>query len=185
MFPTQNGTEVHGFPSFSGRLAFPSDPALFEALELSARKFPCDEDRILFRQGDKPIGLYLIRSGTVHGIVRSDDGKVVAVFHGDPGVVLGLPAVSCNRPYSLSALAREGSDIGFVAKSDFEKLIGEPAIYMAVFEGAGRRGSRGTPGSRPRVIQTDSLLVQLSGDCARAEVQSATPGTSKHAGNGL
>lgn len=133
VLPIQSGPQIRGCPSFSGRLAFPSDPALFETLQLRAQRIPCDVDRMLFRQGDKPVGLYLICSGEVNGMVQSDDGRIVAVFHGDPGAVLGLPATSCNRPYSLSALARQGSDIGFVAKSDFELLVrDQPAIYMAV-----------------------------------------------------
>jgi CRP-like cAMP-binding protein len=69
----------------------------------------------------------------VKGIVHSDRGKIAAVLHADPGAVLGLPATSCNRPYSLSAFARQGSDIGFVAKSDFDVLVrDQPTIYMAV-----------------------------------------------------
>jgi len=122
-----------GFPGLPHSATFPSDPALFKALALHARRIRCEEDRLLFAQRDEPIGLFLVRSGTVQAVVHSDDDGVVAVFHADPGSVLGLPAVASNRPYSLSALARQGSDVAFLSKDDFDMLVAdEPGIQMAI-----------------------------------------------------
>ena len=113
--------------------ALPTDPVLFEALGLHARKIRCEEDRTLFAQGDGPIGLYLVRSGIVQAVVHADDGSPAAIFHADPGAVLGLPAVASNQPYSLSALARQGSDIAFLSKDDFNDLLQEqPALCLVV-----------------------------------------------------
>jgi CRP-like cAMP-binding protein len=84
---------------------FPSDPALFRALAFHARKIRTEEDHLLFAQGDEPIGVFLVRSGTVQAVVHSDDGGVVAIFRANPGSVLGLPAVTSDQLYSLSALA--------------------------------------------------------------------------------
>lgn len=127
------GESGSGFPLPSHRIAFPSDPAFFMALGLQAQKIRCDEDRILFDQGDGPIGLYLVRSGTVEAIVHSEDGGIAAIFCAESGAVLGLPAVASGRPYSLSALARQGSDIAFLGKEDFNELMrGHPEMYMDV-----------------------------------------------------
>lgn len=122
-----------GFPQPAHRPAFPSDPVLFNGLELRAQKIRCDEDRMLFAEGDGPIGLYLVRSGSVEAIVHSGNGGIAAIFDVEPGAVLGLPAVASGRPYSLSARARQGSDIAFLGKDDFNDLVqGEPGMYMAV-----------------------------------------------------
>jgi CRP-like cAMP-binding protein len=77
--------------------------------------------------------MFLVRSGAVQAVVHSNDGDVVAVFHADPGSVLGLPAVASDRPFSLSALARQGSDVAFLAKDDFYRLVADqPGIQMAI-----------------------------------------------------
>lgn len=112
---------------------FPSDPVLFQALELHAQKIPCEDDRVLFDKGDRPVGVYLVRSGTVQAIIHSDVGGIAAIFHANAGTVLGLPAIASNRPYSLSAVARQGSDVALVAKGEFERIVrDEPGMYMAV-----------------------------------------------------
>jgi len=121
-----------GFPSSPHHAAFPSDPTLFEALGRHARRIRCEEDRVLFSQGDEPIGLFLVRSGTVHAVVHSDNGKAAAVFSANPGAVLCLPAVVSQKPCSLSALARQGSDIAFLSKDDFDDLLREePGLLIA------------------------------------------------------
>ena len=43
--------------------AFLADPELLKALEKRATPFLCDEDRVLFRQGDLPTGLFVIHKG--------------------------------------------------------------------------------------------------------------------------
>ena len=51
------------------------------------------------------------------------------------GSLLGLPAVIANEPYTLSAMVRSGSDIGFVVRNDFEELMRkEPSLYPFVLE---------------------------------------------------
>ena len=122
-----------GLPRPLHHAAFPSDPTLFEALGRHARKLRCEEDRMLFSQGDGPIGLFLVRSGTVQAVVHSGNGKVTAVFYANPGAVLCLPAVVSKEPCSLSALARQGSDIAFLSKDDFDDLLREePGLLIAV-----------------------------------------------------
>ena len=126
-------SQSSGFPCLPHVATFPSEPALFKALVFHAQKMAIDEDRLLFAQGDVPIGVFLVRSGAVHAVVHSNEGGVVAIFHADPGSVLGLPALASDRPYSLSAHARQGSDIAFLGKDDFYRLVADqPGIQMAI-----------------------------------------------------
>ena len=88
---------------------------------------------MLFSQGDGPIGIYLVRSGAVDAMVHGQDGKIAAIFLARPGAVLGLPAVIAKGPYSLSALARQGSDIAFLGKEDFYDILrAGPGMYLDV-----------------------------------------------------
>jgi len=122
-----------GFPSLPLHAAFPSTPALFKALAFRAGKIRTDEDRVLFTQGDGAIGLYIVRSGTVQATLHAGDGAVVAIFLAARGAILGLPALVSHQPYSLTALAREGSDIAFISIDDFEDLLREaPGLYLDV-----------------------------------------------------
>ena len=87
---------------------------------------------MLFDQGDRPVGVYLVRSGTVQAIIHSDVGGIAAIFHANAGTVLGLPAIELIG-LSLSAVARQGSDVALVAKGEFERIVrDEPGMYMAV-----------------------------------------------------
>ena len=103
--------------------AFLADSDLIQALEKRATSMPCNEDRILFHQGDPPVGLYILNRGEV--VLSMDAGDDAAVFScvATAGSVLGLPGLIANQPYSLTAVARKGADIGFVGKDQFQSLI--------------------------------------------------------------
>lgn len=117
------------------RIEFPINAEFSRALEAYSSRVACDDDRTLFRQGDSPVGLYLILSGIVEAVVHADNGKPAAFFDANPGSILGLPAVLCNRPYSLSARAREGSDVRFVDRESFEDFMTTcPEASLAVLE---------------------------------------------------
>jgi CRP-like cAMP-binding protein len=95
----------------------------------------CDKGRILFSQGDAPVGLYLVERGEVALVMTSATGLVATCFHSGPGSVLGLPAVVADLPYSLTAIADKGSEIRFVAGSDFEELMrAELELYVYVLQ---------------------------------------------------
>jgi CRP-like cAMP-binding protein len=129
-FPGNPSSDFRSLPHMA---AFPSDHSLFKALVFHARGRRSEEGRVLFAQGDGPIGLYLVRSGTVQAVIHADDGEIAATFQAGPGAVLGLPALAANRPYSLSALARQGSDIAFLSKDDFDDLLrNEPRLCLEV-----------------------------------------------------
>jgi len=114
---------------------FPRDEELFHIIEAQSDKVLCENDRILFHEGDPPLGLYIVRSGVAVAMVLSESGKAVARFTAEPGTVLGLPAIVRDQPYSLSLVARQGSDIGFLAKGQFDQLLlDQPAIYVLVLK---------------------------------------------------
>jgi CRP-like cAMP-binding protein len=121
--------------SQSSQPSFVADDDLFQALEALSRKVPCEVGRTLFNQGDGPSGLYVIRSGEAAVLLLSRADNIVATYRAEAGSVLGLPAVIGNEPYTLCAIARKGSDIGFVRQIDFLDLLRqEPEHYPAVVQ---------------------------------------------------
>jgi CRP-like cAMP-binding protein len=109
---------VHLDPS-----AFLADPELTKALEKRATPFTCDEDRILFHQGDQPTGLFIVRSGEV--TLSMDSGAKENTFTclASAGSLLGVPGLIASQPYSLTAVALRGAEISFIARDDFNNLM--------------------------------------------------------------
>jgi CRP-like cAMP-binding protein len=103
--------------------AFLADPELIKALEKRASPYTCDEDRVLFRQGDQPTGLFIVRSGEV--TLSMDPGATENIFSCQTtnGSLLGVPGLIGNQPYSLTAVAKRGAEISFVAREDFNILM--------------------------------------------------------------
>lgn len=113
--------------------AFVADQELIEALRPSAKAVDCDEDRVLFHQGDEPVGIYILHAGEVFVTMDSHCGDEVISFHAHPGSLLGLPGVVGNTEYSLSAVARKGSLVTFVSRDDFAKMmLTRPQLSMMI-----------------------------------------------------
>ena len=114
--------------------SFIADPKLFQALEQRSIPVPCSKGRILFNQGEDPVGLYLLKTGKASLIMKTDKGEEVVHLTVGSGSILGLPAIVSNEPYSLSAKAH-GSEVDFVTRKDFEELIqAQPSLYPKVLE---------------------------------------------------
>jgi len=113
--------------------SFLVDHRLFSALERSCETSTSDEGGTLFRQGEDPHGVYLIRSGEANLLKLSPAGRMLLSFHAGPGSVLGIPASVGNTPYTLTANVRKGSVTGFVQHRKFHSLLrNEPSLYPYV-----------------------------------------------------
>jgi CRP-like cAMP-binding protein len=113
--------------------AFLADPKLIQLLEKTCTVVDCNDcnaDHVLFRQGDPPIGLYLIAKGGAEVSMNSEDGETILSVEVVPGSLLGLPAVIGNQPYSLTARAHHGSWVGFIRKEEFNALVQTDAELM-------------------------------------------------------
>src|SRR5271165_539787 len=113
--------------------AFVAEPQLIQALKGRARTVDCTQDRVLFCQGEEPVGLYLLHSGAVRVSMCADEGQQVFEFAAEPGSLLGLPAVVGNSAYSLSATAEAGAEVSFVPREEFSQLmLSEPGIAVMI-----------------------------------------------------
>lgn len=115
--------------------SFIADRALIQALEKLSRPVICSEGRTLFTQGDPPNGVYIIEHGKAELVLSSPAGRAVLCLHAASGSVLGLPGVISGEPYSMTAMASKGSEVGFVTRDDFAALIqAEPWLYPIVLQ---------------------------------------------------
>lgn len=112
---------------------FAADPRLFHALETRSKSYDCNENCVIFSQGDIPDGLYIIRDGEASLVMLSPTDQIISSFRAGPGSVLGIPAVIGSTPYSLHATARKGSSVGFIGRGEFNDLLREdPSLYPSV-----------------------------------------------------
>jgi CRP/FNR family transcriptional regulator len=115
--------------------SFIADSTLIEALDAQTASRYFSRGAILFTQGQRPIGLYTIRSGTVSLTMKAGNGVEIADFTVGAGSILGLPAVVARQPYTLSAKAVESLEVRCVGLEGFERLIQEqPTLYPQVLE---------------------------------------------------
>ena len=113
--------------------SFIAEKELIEALEKRSSTVVCKEQRRLFSQGANPAGLYILRKGHATLSMESPTGGTLLAIVLNPGSLLGLPAMIGNEPYTLTATADEGAELGFVTREDFNSLmLTDPTIAVRV-----------------------------------------------------
>jgi len=118
VFDFSPGTYMHLDPS-----AFVADPELVTALQKQAAPIECAADRVLFRQGESATGLYILENGEVTLTMDSLAGESILSIETAAGSLLGLPALAGGQPYSLTAVARAGAKVSFVARDKFTAFM--------------------------------------------------------------
>lgn len=115
--------------------AFLADPELILALDTRSIAISCGEEYVLFRQGDAPAGLFILHKGEATMTMTSAAGESIISIQTKAGSLLGLPALIGNEPYTLTAVARQGSELGFIARDEFTALMrSEPMVSLKILQ---------------------------------------------------
>jgi len=115
--------------------AFVADPELIHALEEKSTPIACGEERVIFKQGDHPEGLYILDQGELTLTMTSPGGQPVMEFQAHPGSLLGLPGLIGEGPYTLSAIARDGARLSFVTRDQFTQLMqADPHLSFKILQ---------------------------------------------------
>ena len=103
--------------------AFVSDPMMIRVLSKRAVLVPCETERVLFRQDEPAIGIFIVHNGAVTLSLMSQDGHSLFAAQARPCSILGLPGVISEKPYTLSATAGGGAEVSFVSSADLKALM--------------------------------------------------------------
>jgi CRP-like cAMP-binding protein len=115
--------------------AFVAAPELIQALEKRSTVISCGGDRVLFKQGDTPEGVYILDQGETTLIMTSPNGVELMSIQARPGSLLGLPGLIGDEPYTLTAIAREGARLNFVSRDEFTTLMQtKPLLSLKILE---------------------------------------------------
>jgi CRP-like cAMP-binding protein len=103
--------------------AFIADPELILELQSHASALFCGQDRVLFRQGDRFAGLYILNHGAAILTVSGSADGAAAFIQASPGSVFGLPGLIFNESATHTVIARKGADVSFINREGFDHLV--------------------------------------------------------------
>ena len=78
---------------------------------------------VLFVEGQRPRGVYVLCEGRAKVSIGSADGKTLILRIAQPGDLLGVNAVLSGEPYSATAETIERCRIDFISRQDLLKLL--------------------------------------------------------------
>jgi CRP-like cAMP-binding protein len=114
---------------------FIADPDLILALEMRSTAISCSGDRVLFHQGDRPEGLYILNRGQIALSMTAANGKQVMSIEAPAGSLLGLPGLISGEAYTLTAIARDGARLSFVSREEFNAVMqSSPMLGLKILE---------------------------------------------------
>lgn len=92
---------------------------------LAAVKFTAiyPEGSLLFSEGEMPRGVYILCNGRAKITTSSAEGKTLIMRIAKPGEILGVSATVLGQPYEVSAQTLETSQLNFVKRNDFLRLL--------------------------------------------------------------
>jgi len=115
--------------------SFLADPELLQALDKHASPVGCEKECVLFRQGDAPAMLYILRQGAATLTMDSAEGVTLFSVPAAPGSLLGLPGLIGNQPYTLSAIAKAGAQVSSIPRDEFMELMSsDPSLSLQVLK---------------------------------------------------
>jgi len=91
-------------------------------------------DAILFVEGQKPRGVFVICNGRVKLSTTSSSGKSILVRVAEAGEMVGLPGCISGKPFELTAEALESLQANFIPREAFLQFLrqrGEAAVRIA------------------------------------------------------
>ncbi len=100
-------------------------------LNLSAdrKAYPVRKRQFVYSEGDEPIRLYFLKSGTVKTTRVTADGKELITGLYQAGDFFGHFALLDNQPYTDSALTVADAELIYIPKDDFcQLLLVNPAV---------------------------------------------------------
>ncbi len=88
---------------------------------------------VLFRQGEIPLGVFILRRGAVKLSITSSKGRAVILRIAGPGEMLGLSSVLTGEPCIATAEALEDSEVAYVDRDQFLLvLMSNPEAALSV-----------------------------------------------------
>ena len=94
-------------------------------------RWPAGE--IVFKEGEKPGGIYILHSGTVDMVFSGRNGIRKPLRTALPGEIVGLSDAVSNNAHDCTATTHTNAKIGFVPIETFQRRLAEtPALWLDI-----------------------------------------------------
>jgi CRP/FNR family transcriptional regulator len=94
-------------------------------------RWPAGE--IIFREGERPQGVFVLYSGTVDLVFSARNGAKRSLRTVYPGEVLGLSDAVTNTPHDCTATTRSGVRVGFIPVDVLRGELSEnPSLWLSI-----------------------------------------------------
>jgi len=109
-------------------------PLVMARLDAISSSATYPQGAILFVEGQKPRGVFVLCNGKVKLSTTSAGGKSLILRIAEPGEIIGLPGTISNKPYEAHAEAIEPVQANFVPRDAFLQFLrehGDAAVRVA------------------------------------------------------
>jgi CRP-like cAMP-binding protein len=117
----------------------PSEASLISrnTVQKSIRK-----NKLFFKQGSHPAGVYLLTTGKVKMYQANADGKETVIYFYSAGDIMGYRPIICNECHPLSAAALEDCIYSFIPREAFLTILASsPSLSNLLLENLGHEFS--------------------------------------------
>jgi CRP-like cAMP-binding protein len=99
-----------------------------EALKSKMVSYKFKKGKMIFSEGTYPSGIFYLKKGKVKKYKTDRDGREHIIYVCNSGELLGYPALLSEETYSDSATALEDSELEFIPKDAFFKILEKSPI---------------------------------------------------------
>lgn len=141
-------------------------PELISQFSQKAIKVVCKQDEVLFKMGEPVTSVYLVRAGEVGLMMPVSHTHAMMGFRAESGSLVGLPAAFSNAPYSMTAVAWKGTELGVMSRERFIDMIAtNPTLSLDVLKilAAETRSARFAATEMERKRETSYLPTEGEG----------------------
>jgi len=95
---------------------------------------------LLFVEGQRPRGVYILHEGLAKVSIASAEGKTLVLRIADPGDLLGMNATLSGRAYGATVETLDSCTVDFVSREDLLRLLdNDKRIYFGVAQALSRK----------------------------------------------
>jgi CRP-like cAMP-binding protein len=92
-------------------------------------------ERVLFREGEEPRGVYVVHSGQIDLVFSGKNGAAKPLRVAEEGAILGLSCVVSRCRHDCSATTRTPCELGFIDRETFLRQVDHsPAVWFSVLQ---------------------------------------------------
>lgn len=137
-----------------------------ELLTRTAWPVPQPRGAMLFGEGERPRGVFILCSGRAKLTATTTDGRSLIARIAEPGEVLGLSAVILGTPYEMTCEIIDAAEVTFVRRDELMSILGttpsaavEAATQLSSIYDSAQRELRSLALSRTSAERLARLLL--------------------------